>query len=296
MRVFVTGATGFIGGAVARDLQAHGHQVVGLTRSDAGAAQLEAAGIEVYRGTIDEPDGLRAGAAAADGVIHTAFDHSNMGNLPAAAAKDLTVVQALGEELAGSGKPFLTTYGTTALKFGEIVTEDFRPDPPQARGIVEAYTLQLAEKDVRAVSVRPATSVHGLKNVGFVSYLVGIARQKGVSAYPGEGSSRWPAVHVLDAAAVYRLALEQAPAGSVVHAVQDEGVTSKELAEAIGRGLNLPVESVPADRVAEHWGWLGPIFGLDVPASNAITRNLLGWEPTHNTLIEDVVGGVFFGS
>lgn len=294
MRVFVTGATGYIGGAVAQELLTHGHQVVGLTRSDSGAAQLEAAGIEVYRGTIDEPETLRAGAAAADGVVHTAFDHSNMGNLPAAAAKDLTVVQALGEELAGSGKPFLTTYGTTALKFGEIVTEDFRPDPPQARGIVEAYTLQLAEKDVRAVSVRPATSVHGLKNVGFVSSLVEIARQKGVSAYPGDGSSRWPAVPVLDAAVLYRLALENAPAGSVLHAVQDEGVTSKELAEAIGRGLGLPVASVPVEQAAAHWTWLGPIFALDVPASNALTRELLGWEPTHATLIEDVVGGLFF--
>jgi len=296
MRVLVTGATGYIGSAVARELQAHGHQVVGLTRSDSGAAQLEAAGIEVYRGTIEEPDGLRAGAAAADGVIHTAFDHSNMADLPAAARKDLAVVQALGEELTGSGKPFVTTFGTTALKFGAVVTEDFRPEPPQARQIVEAATLQLAEKDVRAVSVRPATSVHGLKNAGFVSVLAAIAQQKGVSAYPGEGSNRWPAVHVLDAAVLYRLALEKAPAGSVLHAVQDEGVTSKELAEAIGRGLNLPAEPVPASQAAAHWGWLGPIFTLDVPAASALTRKLLGWEPTHNTLIEDIDSGLFFAS
>ncbi|GLY33126.1 SDR family oxidoreductase [Kineosporia sp. NBRC 101731] len=288
MRVFVTGATGFIGSHVARELLAHGHQVLGLTRSDAGAAKLEAAGIEPYRGTIDDPDGLREGALQSDGVIHTAFDHSNLADLPAAAVKDLAVVQALGEELAG--KPFVTTYGTTALNPGHLLTEDFLPTPPQARGIVEAHTRQLAEKDVRAVSVRPSTVVHGFGNAGFVSILIGLAREKGMSGYPGDGSSRWPAVHVLDAAVLYRLALEKAPAGSVLHAVQDEGVTVRQIAEAVGRGTGLPVGSV----APEHFGWLGQLMSLDVPASSATTRELTGWTPVQPGLIEDLDAGLPF--
>ncbi|GLY19684.1 putative NAD-dependent epimerase/dehydratase [Kineosporia sp. NBRC 101677] len=291
MRVFVTGATGFIGGAVVRELQANGHQVLGLTRSDSGAQRLQAAGVEVYRGSIDEPESLRAGASAADGVIHTAFDHSNLGALSAAAVKDLAVVQALGEELAGSGKPFVTTYGTTAIRPGAVLTEDVRPFPLEGRGLVEAQTLQWAEKDVRAISVRPSTVVHGPGVMGFVHFLIAAAKEKGFSAYPGGGSNRWPAVN---AAALYRLALENAPAGSVVHAVQDAGVTSGQIAEAIGHGLNLPVRPIPVEQAADHFGWLGPLFGLDIPASSQATQDLLAWRPVRPGLLENLREAQFF--
>lgn len=290
MRVFVTGATGFIGSHVVRELLDHGHQVLGLTRSDSGAAKLQALGVETYRGTIDDPDSLRRAVAETDGVIHTAFDHSNMADLPAAAVKDLAVVEALGEELAGTGKPFVTTYGVTGLIPGRLVVEDFRAERPQARAIVEAATLQLAQKDVRAISLRPSTSVHGPGDGGFVAFLVNVAREKGVSAYPGDGSNRWPAVHIQDAASLYRLALEKAPAGSVLHAVGDEGVTTEAIARAIGTGLGLPVEPVALD----HFGWMGPLFALDTPASSQATQDLLGWRPTHPTLLEDLADGLYF--
>ncbi|GAB6901713.1 SDR family oxidoreductase [Kineosporia succinea] len=277
MRIFLTGATGFIGSHVARELLSHGHQVVGLTRSDDGAAKLEAAGVEVYRGTIDDPETLRRGAAESDGVVHTAFDHSNLADLPAAAVKDLAVFEVLGPEV--TGKPFVTTFGTTMLTPGAVVTEEFRPADPQGRALVEAKTLALG-----GVSVRPATVVHARPNLGFVSLLTGIAREKGVSAYPGDGSGRWPAVHVTDLAVLYRLAVEKTPGATVLHGIQEEGVTSREIAEGIGRVTGLPVES----RESSHFGWLGGLFVLEVPASSAITRELTGWAPTGPTLLEEL--------
>ncbi len=296
MRVFVTGATGFIGSAVVRELLSHGHEVLGLTRSDAGAEKLRAQGATPYRGTIDEPDTLRAGAADSDGVIHTAFDHSNMADLITAARKDAAVVEAIGETLAGSGKPFVGTNGTMPTPTGALLTEDFRPDPPQGRSLVEVQLLKLAEQDIRAVSVRPANTVHGVGDHGFIPYLVSVARQKGFSAYTGDGQTRWPSVHVDDAAALYRLAFEKAPATSVVHAVADEGVAGREIAEAIGQGLGLPVRSVAADQAVEHFGWIGPIFGLDIAASSEITRNLVGWQPVGPSLLEEIGSGTYFAS
>ncbi|GAB3239505.1 SDR family oxidoreductase [Kineosporia babensis] len=295
MRVFVTGATGFIGSAVVRELQAHGHQVLGLARSEASADKLQSAGAEVHRGTIDDPDSLRAAVAAADGVIHTAYDHSDWSALTTTAAhKDSQVVKALGEELAGSGRPLVTTFGTTGLQPGFVLTEQFRPEAGQraGRAVVEALVLEMATTDVRTVSVRPATVVHHQGVLGFVHFLAEVARQKGFSAYPGDGSNRWPAVHVDDAAAVYRLGLETAQPGSVLHAVGEEGITSRAIAEEIGRALGLPVQAVATEQAVEHFGWIGSLFALDIPASSHATQELLGRRLTGPSLLEDLAAGL----
>jgi nucleoside-diphosphate-sugar epimerase len=294
MRVFVTGATGFIGSAVVRELIDHGHQVVGLARSDHAAATLDAAGAQVHRGALDDLDSLRSGAAAADGVIHTAFIH-DFSRMESAAQIDLAAIEALGATLEGSGRPFVITSGTALIRPGHVVTEE---DEPGAAGHprlgTEQVVKQMAGRGVRTSIVRPGASVHGEGDHGFVPVLIDIARTKGVSAYIGDGANRWPAVHRLDAAPIYRLAMENAPAGSVFHAVADEGVPAREIAEIIGRHLDVPVESVAPEDAGEHFGWMGAFFGVDAPASSALTQERLGWKPVHLGLIADLEQGHYF--
>ncbi|MFI5874387.1 SDR family oxidoreductase [Streptomyces sp. NPDC051445] len=297
MRVFITGATGFIGSAVVRELIAGGHQVVGLARSDTGAAFLSSVGAEVYRGDLTDPDGLRGGAATADGVVHLAFQH-DFADFDASAQTERRVIETLGEELAGSGRPFVVTSGTAGLPPGRVGTEDdaFVADSPAAARIPnEAAALAFAGRGVRVSAVRLSPSVHGVGDHGFVPRLIDLARERGVSAQVGDGANRWPAVHRLDAARLYRLALESAAAGTRLHGVDDEGVPFRDIAAAIGRHLDLPVTSIPAAEAGAHFGWLGDLVGRDIPASSAMTRKLLDWRPEHPGLIADLDEGHYFG-
>jgi nucleoside-diphosphate-sugar epimerase len=294
MRVFVTGATGFIGSAVVAELIDAGHDVTGLARSDEGAEAVRAAGAEAHRGALDDLDSLRSGAAAADGVIHTAYVH-DFSQMENAARTDLAAIEALGSALEGSGRPMVVTTGTALIKPGQVATEDDSPGSAghprlRAEDAAEAF----AARGVRTSVVRPGASVHGEGDHGFVPVLIDIARTKGVAAYIGDGSNRWPAVHRLDAARLYRLALEQAQAGSVFHAIADEGIPTREIAEIIGRHLELPVVSVAPKSAAEHFGWMGRFFGIDAPASSDLTRKRLGWQPTHKGLIDDLEEGHYF--
>jgi nucleoside-diphosphate-sugar epimerase len=296
MRVFVTGATGFIGSAVVRELIDAGHEVVGLARSDQGAQAVAAAGAEVHRGDLDDLDSLRSGAAAADGVVHTAYIH-DFSQMDHAAEADRRAIEALGSTLEGSDRPLVFTTGTALIRPGHLVTEDDAADPATGahpRLETEQLAVVLAQRGVRTSIIRPGASVHGEGDHGFVPVLIDIARSKGVSAYIGDGANRWPAVHRFDAARLYRLALEKAPAGSVYHAIGDEGVPTRQIAEIIGRHLELPVTSIGVDDAAEHFGWMGGFFGIDAPASNALTRERLGWEPTHIGLVEDLEQGHYF--
>lgn len=297
MRVFVTGATGYVGTAVVRELVDAGHQVLGLARSDAAADRLTATGADVHRGTLEDLDSLRTGAATADGVVHTAFIH-DFTDFEHSVAVDLRAVRTIGETLAGTGRPFVISSGTPGGA-GEVATEDTVPEPgtpAAARGAAEQAVLAAAEQDVRAAVVRLPRSVHGPGDAhGFVAQLAAIARDRGVAAYPGDGRNRWPAVHRLDAALLYRLALERAPAGSRLHAVGDQGVPVREIAEHLGRYLRLPVTSIPVEQAAEHFGWLGPILATDAPASAATTRKLLDWHPTHPGLLADIDAGHYPG-
>jgi nucleoside-diphosphate-sugar epimerase len=303
MRVFVTGASGWIGSAVVPELIGAGHQVVGLARSDASAAALMAAGAEVRRGTIDDLDTLRSAAEASDGVIHLAFKHdiAFSGGFQEAADADRRAVETFGAALAGSDRPFVLASGLLGLVPGRVATErDGRePDPaeerlsggPQTRLATSRATLALASRGVRSSVLRLPPTVHGDGDNGFMATLVGIARGTGISGHVGDGSNRWPAVHRLDAARLFRLALEQAPAGSVLHAVADEGVPIRAVAEVIGRHLGLPVRSVAPEHAGEHFGWLGGLIGLDSPASSALTREELGWQPTQPGLVDDLDKG-----
>ncbi|MCX5014944.1 SDR family oxidoreductase [Streptomyces sp. NBC_00555] len=289
MRVFVTGASGFIGSAVVRDLVAAGHQVVGLARSDTSAASLTSAGIEVCRGTVEDLDGLHAGASGSDGVVHLAFNH-DFSQHEAAARAELRAIETFGDALAGSDRPLVIASG------GPVGTEQAAPDPasPSPRNAGARATLSLAERGVRSSVVRLAPAVHDRSKRGLVGQLVDIARDKGVSGYLGDGSNRWTAVHRLDAARLFRLALEKAPAGSVLHGVADEGVTFRAVAAVIGRHLNLPVTAITAKGADAHFGFLAGLLGRDIPASNALTRELLGWRPTHPGLIDDLDNGHHF--
>lgn len=292
MRVFVTGASGFIGSAVVRELLDGGHDVVGLARSDASAASLTGAGVEVVRGDIENLDSLRAGAADADGVIHLAFIH-DFSDYARAGQTDRRAIETIGEVLAGSDRPFVVTAGTAGLTQGRVLTEDDAPLPGLPRAS-EEVALPLAARGVRVSVLRLPPSVHGEGDHGFVPRLIAIAREKSVSAYPGDGRNRWPAVHRLDAANLFRLALEAAPAGTVLHGVADEGVPVRDIAGIIGRHLELPVTSISFDEAAGHFGWLGPFFALDVPASSMLTQPQLSWRPTHQGLLADLEQDHYF--
>ena len=292
MRVFVTGASGWIGSAVVPELTGAGHQVLGSARSDASAATIAAAGAEVLRGDLDDLDTLRAGAAGSDGVIHLAFIH-DFTDFEASVGADRRAIEAIGAALEGSGKPLVIASGTAAVP-GHVATEhdeSVSGSPAAARAANARAALDMAARGVRSSVVGLPRTVHGDGDRhGFIARLVGIARDTGVSGYPGDGSSRWPAVHVLDAAHLFRLAVEQAPAGSRLHAVGDEGVPVRDIAEVIGRHLNLPTASVPAG----DFGWLGQILAIDQPASATLTRELLGWRPVQPGLIEDMDKGHYF--
>jgi nucleoside-diphosphate-sugar epimerase len=293
MRVFVTGATGFIGTAVVRELIDAGHQVLGLARSDAGAESLVAARAEVHRGSLADIESLRSGAAAADGVIHTAFIH-DFSNYGPAAEADRGAIETLGATLAGSDCPFIVTSGTLlAQRQGPLATEEDAHNPSFPRKSEEA-ALGLAARGVRASVLRLPPSVHGNGDHGFVPRLISIAREKGVSAYIGDGLNRWPAVHRLDAAHLYRLVLEKGTAGVSYHGVADEGVQTREIAAAIGRALNVPVVSKSREEAADHFGWIARFFGIDAPASSALTQERLGWRPTQPGLIADLNAEHYF--
>jgi nucleoside-diphosphate-sugar epimerase len=294
MRVFVTGASGHIGSAVVPELIGAGHQVVGLARSDASAAALQAAGADVQRGDLDDLDRLSAVSATADGVIHLAFKHDAMrsGDILGAAGADLRAVETIGAALEGSGKPFVITTGTLALGLSGITG---RPGTERdglgggPRVDAENTVIALAERGVRSSVVRLSPLVHSsLDRHGFTPTLIGIARDQGVSGFVGDGSNRWPAAHTLDIARLYRLALEKAEAGSRLHGVADEGVPFREIAEAIGRQLGLPTTAVTPAQAGEHFGFLGAFVSIDNPTSSALTRQQLDWNPTHPGLIDDL--------
>ena len=320
MRVFVTGATGFIGSAVVQELLGAGHQVLGLARSDASAKALKAAGAEVHRGTIEDLASLRSGAAASEGVIHTAFfhafSHASLATrlnvlfrgltgrglirsfLGAAVGTDRAAIETMGAALGDTGRPLVMAFGTMAMASGRLAAEDDAPDPgsPGAGRIPsEEATLALAARGVRASVIRLPPTVHGDGDHGFIPMIIGFARKKGVSPYVGDGLNRWPAVHRLDAARLFRLALEKGVAGSRYHAIAEEGVPFREIAGVIGRRLNVPVASESPQEAARHFSFLAPFVANDNPVSGHLTRQRLGWETTHPALIPDLDRPSYFG-
>ncbi|MFY1618193.1 SDR family oxidoreductase [Micromonospora sp. WMMD736] len=301
MRVFVTGASGHLGSAVVPELLSAGHDVVGLARSDASAAAIEKLGGEARRGDLSDLDLLRDEAAASDGVIHLAFRHDLMlnGDLAGAASVDLDALTALADGLADSGKPLVGTGGTAMLVMGGIVgrpgTERDTFPGGGYRIDAENFVVGLASRGVRSCVVRLAPTVHSsLDRYGFIAAIIASARRHGYAAYVGDGANRWPAVHTLDAAVLYRLALEKAPAGARLHGAADEGVSFRQLAETIGRNLDIPVRSIGTDEAGEYFGFLERFAQMDNPTSSAVTRDLLGWTPTHPGLIADLDEGHYF--
>jgi nucleoside-diphosphate-sugar epimerase len=304
MRFFITGASGWIGSAVVPELIGSGHQVVGLARSDASAAALVAARAEVELGTLDDLDILHKAAAGSDGVIHLAFNHdiAFTGDFQGAADADRRAVETFGDALAGSGRPLVIASGMLGLEPGKTATErDGHSSEISAMGLgpetrhgTAELTLAFASRNVRSSIVRLPPTCHGDGDNGFMAALVGIARAKGVSGYVGDGANRWPAAHRLDAAPVFCLAVENVPSGSTLHAVAEEGVPVRDVAEAIGRHLDLPVVSVSPEEAGDHFGFLARFIGADNPASSALTRELTGWHPTHPGLIDDLDQGHYF--
>ena len=287
MRVFVTGATGFIGSALVPELIKAGHQVVGMARSDAGAKFLEGAGAAVHRGDLENLESLRRGAEQSDGVIHLAFNH-DFSKFAANCENDRRAIEALGSALAGSDRPLVITSGTALVRAeGRASTEDDAPSSAIPRSASEQAAAKLVAEGLH-VSVVRLPQVHDTVKQGLVSYLIAMAREKGVSAYVGEGRNRWPAVHLLACAQLYRLVLEKGKAGTYYNAVDEEGVPLSEIAEVIGRGLKLPVVSIFREKAGEHFGWLAEFAGFDLPASSALTRERLGWQPTGPGMISDL--------
>ncbi|MBV8372361.1 MAG: SDR family oxidoreductase [Candidatus Eremiobacteraeota bacterium] len=296
MRIFVTGASGFVGSAIVRELINAGHHVLGLARSDAAAEAVAAAGADVHRGTIEDLESLRSAALVSDAVIHTAFIH-DFANFPAAATADTRAIEALAEPLAGSDRPLVVTSGTALVSPGRLVTEDDDPDPKLTAAWPrksEETALAMAGRGVRASAVRLPPTVHGDGDHAFIPRLIDIAREKGVSAYVGDGSNRWAAVHRLDAAHLFRLAVERASSGARYHGVGDEGVSFREIATIIGQHLNVPVVSKSSEDAAEHFGFLARFAAMDLPASSALTQQRLGWRPTRVGLLADLSHGQYF--
>jgi nucleoside-diphosphate-sugar epimerase len=301
MRIFVTGASGWIGSAVLAELLAADHDVVGLARSDASAAAIAATGAEVRHGDIGDLDVLRAAAAESDGVVHLAFRHdlAFSGDFDTAVASDLAAIEALGETLAGTDRPFAIASGVAGLKPGSLATErdTTEPFPGGGGGVLnERAALAFAQRGVRSMSVRFAPTVHGEGDNGFIAMVVAADRAAHSAAYIGEGENRWPAVHRADAAALIRLGIEGAPAGSVLHAVAEEGVAIRDVAAAIGRGLDLPVVSITAEQASAQFGFLAHFLAMDIPVSSALTRELLSWQPSGPTLVEDLEQGHYFAA
>ncbi|KAF2802522.1 putative epimerase/dehydratase [Mytilinidion resinicola] len=296
MRVFVTGATGFIGTAVVPELLAAGHQVLGLTRSDKGAETLKSLGVEAHRGSLEDLESLKKGASSADATIHLAFDH-NFADFEGINKKDRVAIEAIGEALVGTNRPFIITSGTLLLPLEKLATEDDNGDytiPTAVRGLAEQLTLSFVPKGVRAEVVRLPPTNYGEGDHGFIAMLIKTAREKGESAYIGDGSNRWPATHRLDTAKVFASALDRGTAGATYHAVANEGITAKEIAEAIGKELNVPVVSKSTEEAPAHFGFLALPFSRDNPTSSKKTREALGWEPAQPGLIADIKEGHYF--
>jgi nucleoside-diphosphate-sugar epimerase len=297
MHVFITGASGWIGSAVAAELIADGHEVTGLARSDESARRLEAAGIRPHRGELRDLDALREGAGGADAVVHLGFIH-DFSDMAESGRVERAAVETLGGALAGSGRALVVASGMAGAGRGTVLTEVMPSPfvgPDSMRGGSENRALDFVAEGVRTIIARFAPTVHGTGDHGFIARIAAIAREKGVSGYVGDGSGRWPAVHRLDAARLVRVAIDDAEPGTIVHAVAEGGVATREIAEAIGARAGVPVASIDPDDAAAHFGWIGGFFGADLPASSAITRERFGWTPTHPTLLEDIASGAYDG-